>query len=144
MSFSDDLSQLDQGGSNAQWVRTWLGPTLGWAMLPVMPELIVTTAGAYTAPAFSSRILLNAAVTSVQLPSVSQWMEATLPLANIAAFDRSLWIKDYAGNASVGNPITITPAGTDTIDGLASFQISTPNDLIRLYPMTNLVGWYVG
>lgn len=142
----DNLAQLDQGGSNCQSVRTYLGPTLGWAMLPVMPELEITSAAAITVPAFASRILLKAAVKAVQLPQVSQWMLATLPLGNTSSFDRSLWIKDYIGDASVGAPIVITPDPTlpDTIDGLSSFSIITNYDLIRLYPLTDLTGWYVG
>jgi len=140
----DNLNQTDQGGGNCQWVKVWLGPTLGWALLPVMPELIISSAAALTIPAYASRVLLNAAVKAITLPSVSQWMLASLPLANTAAFDRSLWIKDYIGDASVGAPIVITPNGTDTIDGLSSFSIITNFDLIRFYPLTSLLGWYVG
>lgn len=113
-------------------------------MLPVMPELIITSAAALTIPAYASRVLLNAAVKAITLPSVAQWMLASLPLANTAAFDRSLWIKDYIGDASVGAPIVITPNGTDTIDTLSSFSIVTNFDLIRFYPLTSLLGWYVG
>jgi hypothetical protein len=141
---SDNLQQLDQGGTNCQFVKTWLGPSLGWAMLPVMPELVITSASALTISAFSSRVLLNAAVKAIALPAVSQWMLATLPLANISGFDRSLWIKDYIGDASSGSPIVVTPNGSDTIDGLASYSIITPNDLLRLYPITTLAGWYTG
>ena len=141
---SDNLGQTDQGGGNCQWVKTYLGPTLGWVMLPVMPELIINSAAALVVPAYASRVLLNAAVKAVTLPSVAQWMLASLPLANIAAFDRSLWIKDYIGDASVAAPIVITPNGTDTIDGLPSFSIITNFDLIRFYPLTSLAGWYVG
>ena len=141
---SDNLLQTDQGGSNYQRVRAYLGPTLGWVELPVVPELIITSAAALTIPAYASRILLSAAVKAIALPSVSQWMLASLPLANTAAFDRSIWIKDYIGDASSGAPIVVTPNGSDTIDGLSSFSIITPSDLIRLYPMTSLAGWYVG
>ncbi len=140
----DNLAQQDQGGSNCHYVKTWLGPTLGWAMLPVMPELIVTSAAAYTVPAYASRILLNAAVKSITLPSVSQWLLATLPLANVSAFDRSLWIKDLAYQASVGSPIVLTPNGPDKIDTNASFSIVQAGMLLRLYPMTDGSGWYVG
>ena len=115
-------------------------------MLPIVPELEITSAAALTIPAYASRVLLKAAVKAIQLPKVSQWMLATLPLANTSSFDRSLWIKDYVGDASAGSPIVITPDATlpDTIDGLSSFSIITQQDLIRLYPLTDLTGWYVG
>lgn len=141
---ADNLTQLDQGGGNCQWVRTYLGPTIGWVMLPVVPELEVTSAAALVLSPYTSRVLLKAATKAITLPSVRQWMIASLPLGNTAAFDRSIWIKDYVGDASGGAPIVITPNGTDTIDGLASFSIITPNDLIKLYPLTDLTGWYVG
>ena len=140
----DNLAQLDQGGSNCQWVRTYLGPTLGWVMLPVMPELIVTSAAPYTIPAYASRVLFNAAVKVVNLPSVTLWVEANPPLANISPFDRSLWLKDYSYQASGGAPIVVNANGFDTIDGQPNFSIVEAGELIRLYPMTNLVGWYVG
>ena len=113
-------------------------------MLPIVPELEITSAAALTIPAYASRVLLKAAVKAIALPSVSQWMLATLPLANTAAFDRSLWIKDYVGDASSGAPIVITPNGSDTIDTLSSYSIITQNDLLKLYPLTDLSGWYVG
>ena len=141
---ADNLAQLDQGGSNCQFTRVYLGPTLGWAHVPVMPELLVTSAAALTISPYTSRVLLKGAVKSVILPSVSQWLLASLPLANTAAFDRSIWIKDLGYTASQGSPIVITPNGTDKIDALTSFSIIAPGFLIRLYPLTDLSGWYVG
>lgn len=142
---TDNLAQLDQGGSNCQFTNVYLGPTLGWARVPVVPEILVTPATAYTVPSYASRILLKGAVKSVTLPSVSQWMLASLPLANTASFDRSIWIKDLGYNAGTGGAaIVITPNGTDQIDAQSSFSIITPGQLIRLYPLTDLSGWYVG
>jgi hypothetical protein len=139
----DNLGSLDTG-STAQRTLTYLGPSLGFAMLPIAPELMVTSAGPFVVPPFASRILLSAACKSVILPSVAQWVQALPPQFNTTAFDRSIWIKDLIAAASAGGPIVITPAGSDTIDGLASYSIITPGDLIRLYPLTTLDGWYLG
>jgi hypothetical protein len=139
---ADNLAQLDQGGSNCQWVKTWLGPTLGWAMLPVVPELIINTTAALILNNYASRVILKAAVTSVTLPSVKQWMLATLPLANQAAYDRSIWVKDFSGTATA-SPITFSPNGSDLIDGLASWTMATAYDLVQFYPLSDLSGWYV-
>jgi hypothetical protein len=139
----DNLTQLDQGGSNCQFTRVYLGPTVGWVMLPVVPELEITLAAGLFLGNFTSRVLLKAACKSVNLPACAAWMLAQYQ-ANQAAFDRSIWIKDYVGDASAGAPIVITPNGADVIDGLASFKMITPYSLIRLYPLTDLSGWYVG
>lgn len=142
-----NIFDLDTG-SNAQQALTYLGPSLGWALLPVQAELIVTTPGALTLGPFTSRVLLNApGITPVTLPSVSQWMQATAQnglVQNVSGFDRSVWIKDYSYSASGASPIVILPSGADTIDGEPSFSIVEMGQMIYLYPMTNLAGWYVG
>lgn len=141
----DNLTDLDKGGTNCQFAKTWMGPTLGWMMLPVMPEIIISSAAALVIGPYNSRVLLNAAVKAITLPSVSAWVLAQTAQANISAFDRSLWIKDLVGSAGIGaNAIVLTPNGTDKIDTLASWKIETAGELIRLYPMTDLTGWYVG
>ena len=144
---ADNLLELDESGSNAQWTRVRLGPSLGWTMVPVVPELLVNSTaplvlGLPGSTAFASRVILQAACTSVTLPSVQQWMLATLPLGNNAAFDRSIWIKDLGGNAGA-NPITFLPFGLDQIDGLASWQMVTAFDLAQFNPLGDLSGWYV-
>jgi hypothetical protein len=59
-------------------------------------------------------------------------------------FGQAIWVKDLGGFASAANPIVIQPSGTDLIDGLASFSIITPFDLIRLYALTDQSGYYSG
>jgi hypothetical protein len=127
----------------AQFIRTYLGPSLGWQHLPVMPEIDVLSTAPLVLPPFSSRIILKAAVKSIQLPSVAAWVVAP-PQQNNTGFDRSIWIKDLIGGASVGSPIVVTSSGTDQIDTLATYSIITPYDLIRLFPLTDLSGWWVG
>lgn len=140
----DNLAQQDQGGSNCQYVRTWLGPTLGWAMLPVMAEMVVTVGGTLTLSPYTSRVLLKIASPSIILPLVKKWVSANPIQGNQSGFDRSIWIKDLGYNASGISPIVVSPTSPDTIDGLASFTIITPGSIIRLYPLTSLDGWYVG
>ena len=141
----DNLAQLDYGGSNCQFARVYMGPTLGWMHLPIVPEIIYTSTSPLVIGPYTSRVLLKAACKAVTLPSVTQWMNGALPLGNTAAFDRSLWIKDLSGNAGPGvSAIVFTPFGTDQIDLLSSYSMITPNLLIRLYPLTDLSGWYVG
>lgn len=136
------IAQLDLG-TTAQFIRTYMGPSLGWQLLPVMPELDVLSAAPLVLPPFASRIILKAAVKAIALPSVAAWVVAS-PSQNNTAFDRSIWIKDLIGAASVAAPVVITPDGSDTVDGLPNFSIITPFDLIRLHPISDLSGWFVG
>jgi len=51
-------------------------------------------------------------------------------------------IKDESGNASVTNPITINPQGSETIDGAANVAITTGFGVVRLYSDgSNLFSW---
>lgn len=132
---------LDQSGGYPQYVRTWLGPTVGWALLQVQPERLITTPGALTVQPFDSRLLLKAIITPITLPDVVSWVRAPFQKVQ-SAFDRSLWIKDLNYSASA-NPITVNPFAGQTIDGLANFQIATNGLLLKLYPLSDLSGWYV-
>lgn len=94
-------------------------------------------------PAGTSLVLVNvAASVTIQLPSIVSWVQE-VALQPTTAFDRSIWIKDLGYNAANFN-ITITPFSGDTIDNQSSFSIITNGDLIRLYPLINLTGWFVG
>ena len=49
MTTAGNIFALDLG-TNTQFQSVWLGPSLGWQFLPVVPELLVETAGALNAP----------------------------------------------------------------------------------------------
>ena len=134
--FNTDLGCIEQFG------RVWLGPSLGWQFVPVTPELYVTSTAPLVLGPFTPRVLLKVACTSITLPLCATWM--TENFQGQTAMDRSIWVKDLGMNASPSTPITISPSGGNLIDGLASFQITTAGALIRLYPLTDLSGFYVG
>jgi hypothetical protein len=142
----DNLTNLDVSGTNCQFIRAYLGPSLGWQLVPVVPELLVSTTGPFTVPNYASRILLSVAgVTPIRLPLVSAWVNAQSPIgANVAAFDRSIWIKDLVGAASPASPTVVNASGSDLIDGLSSYSIITKAALLRLYILSDLSGWYIG
>lgn len=106
---------------------------------------ILTTGPSYAAQLSDSRIILNATgtpVTAVTLPSVALWVASVFRQLQ-PPFDNSLWIKDLAGVAGANN-VVITPFGTQKIDTLSSFQLVSNHALIRLYPVSDLSGWFVG
>jgi len=138
----DNLGSLDLG-STAQFVQTWLGPSLGWQILPVDAQQFITSPDPLVLGAYANRVILKAAVKAIALPSVSEWVLGSPPVGqNVAGWTRSLWIKDLVGAASVAAPVVVTANGSDTVDGFPSYSIITPYDLLR--PLTDLSGWWVG
>ena len=135
----------DQGGVNlAQQVLAACGPSLGWQRQLVAPEFRVTTGG--TKILTGAGVVLvnfNGAVT-IALPSVASLFQQAPSLAPSPVFGQAIVVKDLGGFASAANPILIEPSGSDLVDGLASFSIITPFDLIRLFALTDLSGFYVG
>jgi len=135
---------LDQSGNGWQRARTYLGPSLGWVDTQVKPERRITAPGQYAVLPGDGVIFtdVNGSVTLI-LPDVVKWVqEAAYQPAT--AFERAIWVKDLGGKAAFF-PIQIVPFGTQTIDGLAMpFQIVQNRQLLRLYPLINMTGWYTG
>ena len=138
------MPDLDQSGFNFQGVNTYLGPSLGWVRLRIKPERYITVSGAYIAVPDDGVIMVSVAgaSTSITLPDVAAWMQEA-SYNPITSFERAIWIKDLGGNATAF-PITVNPFGSQTIDGLGIYTISTNYALARLYPLSNLSGWFVG
>lgn len=137
-------ADLDQSGQSYQQVRAYLGPSLGWVMVRVKPETLIASAGTYTVQPGDSILLVNVAgLVTVQLPDVARWVKETA-YNPATGFERAIYVKDYGGNAAAFN-ITIAPFGTNTIDKFASnFTIIQNRQLLRLYALNDLTGWWSG
>ncbi len=137
-------ADLDQGGNLSQIVRVYRGPTLGWEMVYVKPPRNVVAAGAVTLSPGDSMVFVNVAgLVTINLPLVSAWLRENYDSPH-NAFEGAIWIKDLGGHAAAFN-ITVTPFGADTIDGQAiSYTIVQNHQLLRLYPLTDLTGWFSG
>ena len=137
------MADLDQGGQRSRKLRVYAGPTIGWREVYAKPQVVITAAS-YTVLVGDGIILLNlAGVQTINLPSVSAWVN-NLILFSDNPFEEAVWIKDFGGNAAVNNK-TIHPFGTDKIDNLAQdFPIVQNRQLLRLYPLNDLTGWYSG
>ena len=135
---------LDQGGNAFQSMRVYLGPSLGWVRTRIKPEFFITAAGVYTLATDVGVVFVNvAASVTINLPDVSGWVQE-FAYNPATAFERAIWIKDLGGNATAF-PITITPFGAQAIDAVpATIQIATNYQLLRLYPLSDLSGWFVG
>lgn len=137
------MADLDQGGQFATKARVWRGPTLGWIIQDIAPEIYITASPA-TIEAGNSIILVNfAGPCSITLPNVVEWVQNHYDAgASRTAFDRSLLIKDYFGNAGT-NPITIFPYSGQNIGGFSSWQIVGNFADVKLYPAKDSTGWFV-
>jgi len=135
------MPDLDQSGQGYQGVKVYLGPSLGWVQAQVGSQIYVTTGGNFIVPPGIQTVFVNIAATvNVQLPLVSLWVREPY-YQPATAFNRSLWVKDFGGHATSFN-ITVTCAGSDTIDGLNMFTIIQDFAVLRLYPLNDLTGWF--
>lgn len=131
----------DQGGHGFQRVRAYLGPSLGWVEELVQPTTHLTTAGTYVVQPGDSVILVDvAAAVTIDLPDVRLWMQQTAYQPG-TAFDRSITIKDFGGNASNFN-IVIAPFGQQAIDNIqTSIVVSVSRSTVKLLPLNDMTGW---
>lgn len=118
-------TDLDQGGTFREWVRTYLGPSVGWVMFQQASTLTVTAGGVTTIDLSVTivQVNFNGAVT-IQLPS-SIVPPSPTPAITIqpSSLLPNITISDIGGFASA-NPITILPFGSELIFGLSSVQIT--------------------
>lgn len=138
------MTDLDQSGSAQTWVKVYLGPSIGWATVPIKPERVISATGTYSIEVGDGVILVTTATAvTLNLISIDEWLAAGLNFFYGTAFEGAVWIKDLSGNRAI--PITIVPFGTEEIDGLnQAFTIVQNRQLLRLYPLADRSGWFSG
>lgn len=136
---------LDQGGTFRQWVKMYMGPSVGWVSVPVDAVLNITAAGTYDIARGTSLVMLNVnASVTLNLPSSlasaagpqalpGQWVINPVTIIDIGGFANP-GVVDY----------TIVPFGAETISGLASVNLATPRGTIILIPILETGGWNLG
>lgn len=134
-------TDLDKGGTSRQWVRKYLGPSVGWIDVPSENILPIITVGTYNIDPSTNLVLVNVAgAVTINLPS------ALTPSAGAQAQPRlfaqnPITIVDIGGNANA-NPITINPfSGAENIMGLSSIQLTTNYGAYSLQPSNAQAGW---
>lgn len=134
---------LDQGGSFRQYVRRWLGPSVGWVNSPDDNVVPITTGGTTTLLVGTTLVPIsfNGSVT-VQLPSSKQ---SAIPAGAQPGLSLALpmTIVDSGGFVDGVTVIyTILPFNTEKIMGLNSLQILSPYGAFALLPiLTGNGGW---
>src|SRR5215469_10565960 len=109
---------FDQSGVTRQWIKDYLGPSVGWVMAPYQNVMPVTAAGSYAIDPSISLVQVNVAgAVTLTLPSCQT------PVAGAQAqpqlfVKNPITIVDTGGNAASNN-ITITPNNVgETVMGL--------------------------
>lgn len=136
-------TDFDQGGTSRLWVRTYMGPSAGWQMLPgINPLATITAAGTYILQPNTTIVQVNCNANGVIiiLPSV---LTPAVPAVTLPAlYDKvDLTVVDIGGFAAA-HPITIQPAsGAENVLGLASIQITSNFGGFTLHPSATQKGW---
>lgn len=131
---------LDQGGTQRQLTRRFLGPSVGWFDVPIDSILPITAAGTYNVLVGTTLIEVNVAgAVIINLFSV---IAPTVPAGVLPGrfVNAPVTIIDTGGFA-LANPITINPAGGENIVGLSSIQITSNYGGWTLKPVPPQSGW---
>lgn len=132
---------LDQGGTSRQWVRTYLGPSVGWVQLPGRNPFIITAAGTYRMVPDTTLVEVNVVgAVTIYLPTA---IDPGVPAGALPGLyaKKPITIVDLGGNA-FAHPITILPAsGAENIIGLSSIQITANWGGLTLNPSNAQKGW---
>ena len=135
-------TDLDQGGTSRQWVRTFMGPSVGWVMLPGLnPIALITTAGTYTLTPDITLVEVNCAgAVIIVLPS-ALYPKVPAGVQPALYAKKPITIVDIGGNAAA-NPITIQPASVaENVLGLTQLQITANYGGLSLMPSNAQKGW---
>lgn len=132
---------LDQGGTDRQFVKKFLGPSVGWIAIPDNSFLPVLATGITTLLLGTTLVPVNVDANGVTivLPSLA------LPLAPAGVLPMPyarmpITVYDAGGHAG-DHPITLEPAAGQTIMGLASIQIASAFGGWSLMPHPENLTW---
>lgn len=132
---------LDQGGTDRQMVRKFLGPSVGWVLIPDNSFLPVLTTGTTTLLLGTTLVPVNCDANGVNiiLPpcALPQPPAGVLPLPYARL---PITVYDAGGHAG-DHPITLTPAAGETIMGLSSIEIASAFGGWSLMPHPENLTW---
>lgn len=136
-------TDLDQGGTSRQYIRVYLGPSVGWITTPAPSGSIlpITAAGTYAIDPSVTLIIVNVAGTVILvLPSAKT--PTVGPQAQPGLFAQTpITIVDIGGNA-VAHPIIIRPNNvSETIMSLTQISLSSNYGGYTLKPIDSMPGW---
>jgi hypothetical protein len=137
-------TDLDQGGTNRQWIPQWLGPSVGWIWVPALNILPITVGGTFQLDPSTSLVQVNTTGSvTIRLPSAIDPPAGPMSQTGLFA-NNPITIVDVGGNAGA-HPITITPISPnpngESIMGLASISLSVNYGGYTLLPNSANKTW---
>lgn len=133
---------LDQGGTARQWVRTYLGPTVGWVYLPGLNPLPTITAnGTYFIQPDTTLVQVNNnGPVSIILPTA---IDPGVPAVTQGALyaKKPITIVDIGGFAQASNIVIAPFSVAENIMGLSSIKIAVNYGAFTLNPSNAQRGW---
>jgi hypothetical protein len=136
-------TDLDQGGTNRQWIVSEMGPTIGRVRVPLQNILLITAAGTYNIDPSTCLIEVNVAgAVTIVLPSAVNPAYRGAPTTQPGKFANTpITIVDVGGNAA-GHNILIEPNNAgETILGLTQIKISVAYGGYTLVPNSGEATW---
>ena len=124
---------LDQGGTNRQTHKVYLGPSVGWVEASWEWVLNVTTASGIISLGTNLILVSFNGTVNIQFPSLKA------SSAGAQAIPRQflilpITISDVGGFARAASPINLLPFGSETFSGLPSVAIASPFGAIVIRP----------
>lgn len=134
---------LDQGGTFRQWVRQYMGPSVGWVSIPVDAVLNITTAGGTILQRGTSLVMINVnADVNISLPSSRATPQGPQAIPGQWVIN-PVTVVDIGGFASTRTYNIIAAVG-ETISGLAQVQLASSRGTVILIPILTTGGWNLG
>lgn len=130
-----NFSNNDVTPSPFLWALFDAGPTLGKVRRPVYPSRIVTASE--TLGLYDFQLLIKpspAANLTITLPTARSWL-------NAGGGGFPILIQDQMQCGTNSKTITLTPGGSDTINGQASWSIASDYASVVLRPFPDATGW---
>ena len=131
-------TDLDQGGTFREWIRTFMGPSVGWVMAPARSVLVVAAAGTFTLQPSTTLVIINTtAPATIVMPSA---LNPSVPAGALPG----LYVKSIINIVDIsGAPnVIIQPAsGAETIMSTGSISLETSYGSYSLRPDNTLKGW---
>lgn len=136
-------TDLDQGGTFRQWVKMYMGPSVGWLDVPVDAILNILAGGTFVIARGTSLILINVdANVTLNLPSAKATIRGPQAIPGQWVIN-PVTIVDIGGFAGT-RVYNIVPFPGELISGLASVQLAAPRGTVILIPILTTGGWNLG
>lgn len=136
---------LDQGGTHRQYQPIWMGPSVGWLVMPVQAIINRSTTGTLTLLRWTNLVKLKvvAGVLNIQLPSSKAAPQGPQAIPG-QWVDNPVVIIDLSGQAGLATTINVFPFGAELISGLTEVQLASPYGTLLLEPEIINGGWTLG